>query len=112
MGGEGLKTDQAIWDSRISPRDGNWMSLLSDEAPEALSRSEIRILESVYKEHGKRTAWELRCWCHENIPEYEEVKKGRIPITLKEIGLAVDFSPEVIAEEAQIERLLANVFAS
>lgn len=112
MDGEGLQSDQMIWDAVISPRDGNWLSVVADSEIENLSRSETRILEEVYGVHGHRTAWELRCWCHENIPEYEELEKGRLPITLKEIGLAVDFSPEVIAEEAKIEMHLYNVLAS
>jgi uncharacterized phage-associated protein len=112
MDGEGLKGDQAIWDAVISPRDGNWLSVVADPEIENLSRSELGFLQKVYEEHGHRSAWELRCWCHKNIPEYEELKKGRLPITLKEIGLAVDFSPEIIAEEARMEMMLCHVFAS
>jgi uncharacterized phage-associated protein len=112
MDGEGLKGDQAVWDSAISPRDGNWLAIVSDQNFESLSRSETEIIERIYGQHGHLSAWELRCWCHKNIPEYEELDRGRLPITLKEIGLAVDFSPEALAEEAKVERFLRNVLAS
>ena len=113
MNGDGLKSDQAIWDASISPRDGNWLTVTADPEIESLSRSETRILEDVYKDHGHRTPSGIRDWCHsKNVPEYEEIVKGRLPITLKEIALAVGVSPESLANEARTERLLTNVLAS
>ena len=110
--GQGLKDDQSFWDRSISTRNGNWLTLVSDSSNESLSRSEIKIIESVYAVHGSKTAWQLRNWCHENLPEYEEITKGRIPITLKEIGIAVESCPSAISDEASAQRFLGHVLAS
>ena len=110
--GQGMQNDQAVWDRSISSRDGNWLSLVGDGETGSLSVSEIKMIKGVHAEHGEKSAWELRNWCHENLPEYEEIEKGRIPITLKEIGLAVKTSPFLITEEAATQNFLHNVFAS
>ena len=113
INGDGLRDDQAVWDAEIGSRNENWLSR-SDETrvPMSLSKAEMNILKEVHSEHGEKSAWGLREWTHENLPEYEDVSRGRIRITLKEIGLAVDVCPNEIASEASAQRIIHDVFSS
>jgi len=114
MDGEGLEKDQQFWDQIISERHGrgNTLKVKEVRVPNALSRAEIRIIEEVQEQHANRTAWEIRNWCHENIPEYEEVTSGRRPIWINSIALKVGADTERICEELNAATFFRNVFAS
>jgi uncharacterized phage-associated protein len=110
INGKGRYEDQILWDKLISERNGNLLTLRGKPTAGEISKSEIKILVSVFEQHGQKTASALRNWCHDNVKEYEETS-GSVPITLKEIGLAVGMDPEVIAEEAEAYRFLENALA-
>jgi uncharacterized phage-associated protein len=74
------------WAATISPRFGNEIRLEAVPAFDALSESELTILDLVIAQHAHRTTLELVQWCHENCPEYEEVPpNGRKPIRVEAI---------------------------
>jgi uncharacterized phage-associated protein len=74
------------WKEMISVRFGNEIRLRGTPCFEALSQSELNILDLVVSEHAERTTDELVDWCHANCPEYEQVAKGkRKPIELESI---------------------------
>jgi uncharacterized phage-associated protein len=74
------------WKETISPRSGNEIRLCGIPDFGALSKSELDILDGVVSEHLQRTTDELVVWCHDNCPEYEQVKAGqRKPITVESI---------------------------
>jgi uncharacterized phage-associated protein len=66
--------------------------------PGFLSDSEIGLLEAIYNQHGSKTQWELRDWCHDHCPEWTELDEGHCVITTTEIGRAVGKSEEEIRE--------------
>jgi hypothetical protein len=100
------------WTETISPRFGNEIRLHGQPKFEALSESELGILDLVVAQHAQRTTEELVQWCHENCPEYEQVgAKQRKPIKVESIMRAARKSEraiqKVIDEAHEIEELNA-----
>lgn len=111
INGKGQYSHQILWNEAISARDGNILTLLRQPDAACLAASEVKILDKVFNDHGSKTASALRNWCHANIKEYEETD-GSIPITLKEISLAVDIDPDYVTEEATASNFLESALAS
>jgi uncharacterized phage-associated protein len=112
MKNEGLEKDQSQWDRFIPPRDGNTLTYISTKDPIALSDSEVRIIRCVHATHSDKTAWQLREWCHANIPEYEEIKSGRRLIPLGRMAQRVGSDPERVNDEACAAAFFSDVFSS
>lgn len=53
------------------------------------SESDLKIMESVWKEFGRMSATQIRNWTHKHCPEYTEVEKGALPIRYKDVFAAV-----------------------
>ncbi len=52
---------------------------------DALSEAEIQIAKTVWLEHGRKTASQLRNYSHDYCKEYTELKSGRLPISYESI---------------------------
>jgi len=79
-----------------------------------LSDMDIEVLESVWEEHGNKSASALRAWTHRksNVPEYSEPPAGsRTEISLSDIYKAVGVDSEALADLESMEyaeRLLST----
>jgi len=73
------------WKETIKPRIGNKVGLRGKPQYNALSESELAILDSVVNYHSTRTTEELVEWCHVNCPEFQQVDQGRKPIEIEAI---------------------------
>lgn len=81
----------------------------SNDDFDSLSAAEIDTAISVWSDHGKKSASQIRNFSHENCPEYFELESGRRPISYQEILSAVGnpYAAE-IAEEILSYRSLIN----
>lgn len=98
------------WKTTISPRFGNEIRLQGKPTYEALSESEVSILDATVQSHSMRTTDELVEWCHKNCPEYEEVPvRSRKTITVESILKAAGKSPKKIQALIQEAQSLAKL---
>ena len=65
------------WKGVISIRCGNDICLEAAPQFDALSESELEILDRTVEAHASRTTDELVEWCHEHCEEYEQVAAGK-----------------------------------
>lgn len=54
-----------------------------------ISNAEMAALETVWRELGHMSAWDIRNFSHESCDEYTEVTSGRVPISYREVLEAV-----------------------
>ncbi|HEX3800157.1 MAG TPA: Panacea domain-containing protein [Verrucomicrobiae bacterium] len=98
------------WKSTISPRHGNEIRLERTPKSDALSESELKILDETVLRHLNRTTDELVEWCHKNCSEYEHTSAyERKPIHVESLLKAAKKSPrqiqKIVREAASLERL-------
>ncbi len=46
------------------------------EDADALSRADVSVIEAVWDRVGDLSTWDLKDWCHKNLPEYQEPPPG------------------------------------
>lgn len=92
--------------SRIDSRTSVAKREFSRDDLDELSDLDIEILETVWAEHGKRSASALRAWTHikTNIPEYNEPPEGsRTKIFLSDIYEAVGVDAQALTDFESLE---------
>lgn len=80
----GAYPDMRHWNEFVRDRENNEISARSDELTEddldELNRAEIEVLQSVWEEHGAKSAWQLRNWTHRHCPEWNDPHGSSTPI--------------------------------
>lgn len=108
------KSHDPVWSEFIA-RHGNRVvstkRFCRDDFDE-ISDAEIDITDEVWSEFGRMTASQIRNWSHDNCPEYEEVTRGRRPISyerlLRELGdEAAEDTARQIEEFRQVEGMFS-----
>ncbi len=83
------------------------------DALDLLSDAEFDVLQTVWGRFGSMTASELRAYTHDprNCPEYTEVKGRRLPITYRDVFVAVGAAePDHLAARVEEFRRLELAF--
>jgi uncharacterized phage-associated protein len=86
--------DEGIWGEYIA-RNGNVvvaMKRFARDSLDAIHHKEVRILNYIWHRFGGMTASQLRNYSHENCSEYTEITEGRIPISYREVMVALGFT--------------------
>jgi uncharacterized phage-associated protein len=102
------------WEEHISDRENHEVGVTDSPGVSHLSESEVKLLDEVVTEHGKRTQWDLVDWCHERCGEWSPVQDGRARITVEDIALNTGFSASTarnLGETASEANLLARALA-
>lgn len=85
----GTYEDNAAWLEFVNDREKNLVGVASEDVSidslDELSRAEVKTLNEVWAEHGKKTPWQLREWTHHNCPEWRDPKGSSLPISYREI---------------------------
>jgi uncharacterized phage-associated protein len=76
---------------------------VSFEKLDQISRSDQLIVNGVWESFGWMTASQIRNWTHQHCPEYVEVEKGRLPITLRQMAIAIGYPDPNAFENAVAE---------
>lgn len=103
------------WDEFLSDRNDHEVAMIKEAPRDHLSDSEIDLIEAVYQEHGNKTQWELRDWCHEHCDEWTPLEQGRERIAVDRIARAVGKTDAQIArlkEQTAELHFLATAFAN
>ncbi len=102
------------WEEFIGDRQNHEIAALKEARSQHLSESELRLIDAIYQEHGKKDQWQLREWCHEHCEEWTPLEQGRQRIELERIAKAVGKTDEQInriKEDARELSFLAEAFA-
>ena len=80
--------EESFWSKHISP-PSNWeVSLRSDAGTDSLSEAEEDKINEVWEEFGQHAPFALVDLLHNILPEWQEVKSGRIPLPYRDILLS------------------------
>jgi uncharacterized phage-associated protein len=97
--------------------DSDWERLISDRAEhrvatvmplseyDALSASDLRLLEETWTSFGSQGKWELRDWTHQHCEEWSDPQGGRVDISALRLAESFGWSA---AEAEAFEEALAD----
>lgn len=114
--GELAGEENSRWESLISDRKSHEIAIRSSAPPErdSLADVEIELIDDLFAEHGGKSQWQLRDWCHERCAEWTPLQNGRERIDIEELATNAGHSEKSarrIAHEARESNLLARAFA-
>jgi hypothetical protein len=86
------------WESHIVRDDQYHVRLKASSPEKKLSRAEIKLIDDIYDKYGQMTWRELIEWSHDkkNIPEWENPKGSRLPISIKAILKEAQFPDDEV----------------
>lgn len=104
--------DEVFWTAHISPPSNYEVELKADPGNDELSKAEEKLIDEIFAAYGRYEPFDLVDLLHKTLPEWREIKSGRIPLEYREILQAVGTPPEVIEEtESELDslRLIGSV---
>lgn len=81
------KLDKALWGAWIQNK-ANRISAVKKRSRDDfdyLSDADIEVLDAVWETFGRYTTWQIWTYVHTNLPEYQEVQNGRLPISYSDL---------------------------
>lgn len=107
------------WEEWISDKENHELSLRKLFAPQdldELSKAELSVLETVWKQFGAMGKWEIRDWTHQHCSEWKDPRGSSYPITFQSLACAVGFDEASASElashieaEQEIDRLFSTL---
>jgi uncharacterized phage-associated protein len=85
------------WEECLSDRANHEVALLRMPEREQVSNAEVKLLDEIWSEHGRKSQWQLVDWCHDNCKEWTPVSSGKSPISVEQIGEALGKAGDEIA---------------
>ncbi|MGZ8152602.1 MAG: Panacea domain-containing protein [Methylovulum sp.] len=105
------------WESLISSKENHELALKTELQPGALdelSKADTDVLETIWKQFGKLSRWQIRDYTHQHCPEWEDQHGSSKPIRFEKLfqalGRPADEAQrlaEQIAEQQHIDGLFA-----
>ncbi len=100
-----LPGQTSVWARHISEPAHYSVRLQTNPGEDELSTAELHVLEDVFRQHGRKSRWELVDFTH-NLPEWKNPQGGAIPIQYRDILQAAGRTPsEIAAVEDELEGL-------
>jgi len=98
--------EEGIWRAHISPPSNYEVELKAEAGDDELSRAEEKLMDEIFAAYGRYGPFELIDLLHKTLPEWKEIKSGRVPLEYREILQAGGTPPEAIEEiESELESL-------
>jgi hypothetical protein len=98
--------EKTIWSQHISPPSNYEVELKADPGSDELSRGEEKLIDEIFTAYGHYDPFDLVDLLHKTLPEWKEIKNGRIPLEYREILQAGGIPPEQIEEiESELDNL-------
>jgi uncharacterized phage-associated protein len=100
----GTQSEDSPWEKLISDRENHAVGIrceLSDY--DALSKSELRLLDEVWDQFGNFDQWKLRDWTHQHCEEWSDPNGGRNEISGRKLGEAFGW------ESAKVEDFVTEI---
>jgi uncharacterized phage-associated protein len=91
---DGTRDGDSLWEQLVSNR-ANHMVATARQVPEydALSPSELRLLEEIWQRFGARDKWDLVRWTHQHCEEWSDPSGGRIEISARKLAESFGWKP-------------------
>jgi uncharacterized phage-associated protein len=106
------------WEEWISDKENHELSLRKSFALQdldELSKAELSVLETVWKQFGAMGKWEIRDWTHQHCPEWKDPRGSSYPIAFQSLARAVGFdeaSANELASHIEAEQEIDRLFAT
>jgi len=98
--------EERFWTAHISPPSNYEVELRADPGNDELSRAEEKLIDEVFPAYGNYDPFDLVELLHKTLPEWKEIKSGRVPLDYREILRVGELSPETIEEiESELDNL-------
>jgi len=98
--------EERFWTAHISPPSNYEVELRADPGNDELSRAEEKLIDEVFSAYGNYDPFDLVELLHKTLPEWKEIKSGRVPLDYREILRGGELSPETIEEiESELDNL-------
>lgn len=99
-------SDEVFWTAHISPPSNHEVELKAEPGNDELSKAEEKLIDEIFAAYGHYKPFDLVDLLHKTLPEWKEIKGGRIPLEYREILQAGGKSPEDIEEiESELDSL-------
>lgn len=85
----------SYWAQHITPSGNYEVTLMADPNGDLLSEAEDEVLDTVFKQHGHLSRWQIVDLVH-TLPEWRNPNGGAIPIDYADILKACEKKPEEI----------------
>jgi uncharacterized phage-associated protein len=103
---EACPDEQSIWSQHISAPSNFEVELKADPGNDELSKAEEKLIDEIYGTYGGYKPFDLVDLLHKTLPEWKEIKDGRVPLEYREIFKAGGVTPEDIEEiESELDSL-------
>lgn len=109
-----LGDNDSHWEQCVSDRRNHDIQLERMPPREHLAEAEVKLLDDLWAEHGRKDQWQLVEWCHTHCGEWTPLARGCAPIGVERIAQALGKPPEVVqklAREAAELNQLDEIFA-
>jgi uncharacterized phage-associated protein len=107
--------EEAFWRDHISPPSDYEVRLKKDPGDDELSKAEEKLIDEIFAAYGHYGPFDLVELLHKTLPEWKEIKTGRLPLDYREILQVGGIPPDAIEEiESELEdlRLVRSVLHS
>ncbi|HUU13757.1 MAG TPA: Panacea domain-containing protein [Terriglobia bacterium] len=107
--------EKAFWRDYISSPSDYEVQLKDDPGNDELSRAEERLIDEIFAAYGHYAPFDLVEFLHKTLPEWKEIKSGRLPLEYREILQLGGIPPEAIEDiESELDnvRLVSSVLHS
>jgi uncharacterized phage-associated protein len=99
-------SDEGFWTAHISPPSDYEVELKAEPGNDELSKAEENLIAEIFAAYGHYEPFDLVELLHKTLPEWKEIKSGRIPLDYREILQAGGIQNDVIEEiESELDSL-------
>lgn len=98
--------DEVFWTAHISAPSNYEVELKAEPGNDELSKAEEKLIDEIFAAYGHYNPFDLVDLLHKTLPEWKEIKSGRIPLEYREILQARGIPTETIEEiESELDSL-------
>lgn len=102
----GTQQEDSAWERLISDRANHRVAAIAPTTDyDALSPSELVLLQETWNQFGSQGKWELRDWTHQHCEEWSDPHGGRLDISARRLGEAFGWNE---ADATAFEASLAD----
>ncbi len=117
---KGKTAENSVWNDYIAPREHNTIRLVNPQISVSdlgsLSDADVEILEKLWRKFGGMSPYEVRDYCHDNFPEWENPGAGSAKISIPKLLVGVGYNKQEadqiyasIMEQAEAQGKLAAI---
>jgi uncharacterized phage-associated protein len=98
--------EETFWGSHISAPSEHQVHLKGEPGNDELSKAEERLIDEIFAAYGHYEPFDLVDLLHRTLPEWKEIKSGRLPLEYREILQVGGMPAEEIDEiESELDNL-------